>query len=112
MTAPIKLCHIYAQEQPHGEARIVLNRAALANLKKALNNLTEVADRGDDPNRMYRAKIDLLTSDGEGYELMVILDDRDWQSEAWQSRYLPYTDPVAWRCANLGKIKPEGGDER
>jgi hypothetical protein len=81
----IRLLHVYAQGQWHGELRIVGNRNALLALRDALdaalvNGVTETS---------------AMTTDGEGYPIVIEPDHGRWDSRSWESRALPYTDPAA-----------------
>ena len=81
----MKLLHIYGQEIWHDPVHIVGNREALEDLKKAIE---KALDRG-------RGETDTFCNNGEGYTIVVILDDSDWQNGEWKKRAVPYTDEVA-----------------
>lgn len=79
-TNKIGVIHIYAQEMWHNDAIIVGNRRALTKLKE----LIEIAlDTG-------AAFGEFMHQDGEHFDLHVVMDNSDWQSDSWKSRRLPY----------------------
>lgn len=79
----VRLLHVYAQRRWHGELRIVGNRNALVALRDAIdaalvNGVTTTS---------------AMTTDGEGYPVIIEPDHSRWDSRSWESRKLPYTDP-------------------
>lgn len=76
----IRVMHIYSQMYEHDDVYIVANRSAL----KRLKDLIEMALVNG------RASGFFMPRDGEYYELVVDVDDSDWQSDFWQQRVLPY----------------------
>jgi hypothetical protein len=98
-----KMCHVHGQHGPHGEAKIVMNRDALLALIEKANLLLEPTEG---PGKVIEVSINvpnLYAADGEGFELFLVLDDNDWQSDSWQERTIPYRDLIAYSGANRGK---------
>lgn len=76
-----KYLHIYAQYMPHHESFIVGNRKALLELRRAIDvALIEGESQGD-----------FASSDGEGYEAIVIKVSDD-NMELFESIEMPYTE--------------------
>lgn len=75
----MKLLHIYPQEYCHTEAKIVGNRDALLQLRRTINKAlatgSAVTPSGYDS---------LYASDGEGYELRVVLAPPNWNDAFWE----------------------------
>lgn len=83
--AEVALLHVHAQEFWHDNAYLIGNRAGLEKLRRAIDEaLTDGTD--------FR---DLTTADGEGYKLVVMMDNSDWQGDSWTRALLPYTDSAA-----------------
>ena len=78
--------HIHAQEAWHDEAYLVGNRKALEKLKELIE---QALKNENTANSVF------YVADGEGFDLHVVLDDNDWQSESWQKAELPYRDELA-----------------
>jgi hypothetical protein len=78
----IALIHLYGQLIWHDEALIIGNRAGLEKLIDALNRALISG----------KSKAGASTADGEGYDLHIVCQDKDWQSDGWQKLKLPYTD--------------------
>lgn len=81
-----RICHVYAQPEWHADAKIVGTFEAFRILRDALHDVMY-----DNP----RERVGLFTQDGEGYDLVLELDNSDWQSESWKSRPVPYTRDYA-----------------
>lgn len=81
----MKLIHIYPQESWHMDAYIVANREGLQALKEAID---EALDREN-------AEVEAFVSDGEGYEIEIILNDSPWGSTFWKQVAVPYTADYA-----------------
>lgn len=76
----VPLLHIYPQKHhPNDDVVIVSNKTALLRLKEGIEMALEKGE-GD-----CRA----ITSDMETYQLKIILNDEDWQSEFWRRLQLP-----------------------
>lgn len=73
------LLHIYQQKLPHDEVVIVSNRTALLSLKKSIE---KALDKGE-------GDCVVTSSDMETYEIKIILNDEDWQSDFWRRLQLP-----------------------
>mgnify|MGYP001567222731 FL=1 len=86
------LLHIYAQGSWHEEAYIVGNREALETLAQNI----EAALRDG------RSKRGSYASDGEGYNVVVVLLDKPWRGPEWDTLRLPYTDEPAKRMEGRG----------
>lgn len=81
----MELLHIYAQELNHDEAFIVGNKEGLLRLKEAIDKaLNEEA---------YLSR-NVFVSDGEGYNVVVICNDKEPQDDTWQNLILPYTNEM------------------
>jgi len=85
----IKLLHIHAQEQWHGEAFIVGNTEGLKTLRDAIDKALE-AGHGVTPK-----EAGVFVTDGEGFDVHIVKNDDDWESESWNKAALPYTDEIA-----------------
>jgi hypothetical protein len=79
---PARTLHVYGPAHWHDEAHLVGNRAALEDLKRALE---EALASGDDVSLAYAA-------DGEGFGCTVILVEDDTQ---WQQIRRPYHGDLA-----------------
>jgi len=77
--------HIYAQDGPHDDAYIVGDHNSLVKLRDAINNLLGANNFCPTKN----VKAEMMASDGEGYDLHIILseDENDKLS-------LPYTNEL------------------
>ena len=96
------LLHIHAQEYQHNPAYIIGNRDGLL----ALKTLIEQALENGDTISANRGNDMIFTADGEGYEVVVVCDDHDWQTPNWQERVLPYTDDSAMPRNENNHIEP------
>jgi hypothetical protein len=77
------LLHVHAQHHQHDEAYIVGNRHALEGLRAALDGILVAG--------LERVKIEMMTADGEGYDLHIVLDPSPWaKGSRWMQRALPY----------------------
>ena len=88
----VKLLHIYPQRAWHDNCYIIGNRAGLQRLCKAIsqalkNGIADTASPRDIPG--------LTVSDGEGYEIRVVMDDSGWYGEFWTRLSTPYTESYA-----------------
>lgn len=79
------ILHVYGQYGPHDEVIIVGDRRGLAHLRSAIERSLETNIKGE---------AEVMTNDGEHYEIHVTRLDCDWQDENWQSIQLPYTDQI------------------
>lgn len=71
-----KLLHVYPQYMEHCEAIIVGNREGLELLLAAVNAALNTGLGTEQ----------VMASDGEGYDVIVVREDADWLSEAWAAR--------------------------
>ena len=95
--ATVALVHVYAQAQYHDDCYVVGNLEGLKRLRAALDKCISTVEAKDpdgiaDPAKYCIAKAEVMTSDGEGYDLKVQLDDSDWQGVDWAKLALPYED--------------------
>lgn len=75
------LLHIYPQKHhPNDNLVIVSNKTALLRLKETIEKALEKGE-GD---------CIVTTSDMETYEIKIIQNDEDWQSEFWRRLQLPF----------------------
>ncbi len=81
------LLHVYSPAAWHDDNVIVGNRDGLTRLKEAI----EQALSGDRKHGVKEAS----TSDGEGFDMIVILNDDSWHDDSWKELKLPYTDPLS-----------------
>ncbi|GIM47616.1 hypothetical protein DNHGIG_31650 [Collibacillus ludicampi] len=81
----IGVIHIHAQKENHDDAYIVANRTALKKLKDLIDGALQKG----------KSCGEFMPQDGECFDLYIIVDDSDWQSESWKRRALPYTDEIA-----------------
>ena len=94
-----ELLHIYAQPCWHEEAWIVGNRRGLEILRDAINQALAEGhgQTATTPNEF------VCTNDGEGYDVMVLLEESEWghsylEPETltnWDVLRKPYTDEMA-----------------
>jgi hypothetical protein len=81
----VRLLHVYGQYSQHDEVEIVGNRNALVALQIVIDHALKFGV----------AETTQMTSDGEGYGVVVKLDDKPWDSPAWETKHLPYSNPVS-----------------
>jgi hypothetical protein len=90
--ADIALLHVYGPYTYHDQVMIVGNTEGLMRLldviRKALTNDAE-QDRAVSSMPINEA---VFHTDGEGYQVVVIRQDADWQSKEWDEMLCPYTD--------------------
>ena len=79
------LLHVYAQPVWHEDAFIVGNRAALEDLRRAINTALSTGS----------GTASAFVSDGEGYDCNIQVDDTPWEGGTWPKRAVPYTDEPA-----------------
>lgn len=72
--------HIYGQQQWHDEAFIVGSIDALIKLRDGLDRVIKTKEAGG---------VCTSTSDGEGYDVIIIPNDNE---QTWEEMYLPYHD--------------------
>lgn len=72
--------HLYPGASYHDEGYVVGNRAGLLNLRDAIDRALE----------KQHSETTVFVSDGEGYEVFVIMQDTSWQDKIWQNLLLPY----------------------
>lgn len=82
------ILHLYGPTYEHDSAFIVGDREAITKLRDSLDMMLEL----DTSVRRPMARIDSMTSDGEGFSLGMVMVEEDWQSETWQTLLLPYSD--------------------
>lgn len=85
MTSEVKLLHIYGQYSHHDEVIIIGNTEGLMALHKVLG---EAICNGSGSTPL---KGELMVSDGEGYQILVIREDSNWGSGNWGKIPVPYT---------------------
>lgn len=78
--------HIFNQYQQHDEAYIIGNKEALTALRDAINQALE-NEKGLGATDFDEC---VKTVDGEGYQVLVVRNDDDWQAESWQNLQFPY----------------------
>lgn len=100
-TFHISLLHMYSQDQWHDNAYIVGNRYGLEELKKAVEQALK-----DDCGSPKIGTANVMVSDGEGFDTVVIRCDKDWQDDVWQNLFLPYVGKSA-EDKNPKGIPPE-----
>jgi hypothetical protein len=82
------ILHIHAQQAPHDEAFIVGNRQGLLALRRAIDAALESG----------KGEALAFVSDGEGFDVQVILQEGDLQSPGWIAAAVPYT--AEWATEN------------
>lgn len=93
------LLHLYSPPFYHAEAYIVGNHAGLVSLRDTLNRVLE----GDDTCSFTPYDRPVFVKDGEGYQVIVILENSDWQGPTWDNMAFPYTDERM--CGHLNQQK-------
>jgi hypothetical protein len=86
----MRLLHFYGQCQWHDEVWVVGNRAALTALRDAIDTALS-ADTGAETQAIANASV----ADGEGFEVVVRMEDGPWNGEFWKGAAMPYSDEVA-----------------
>lgn len=86
----MKLLHVYGQFTPHDEVVIAGDLKGLTALRDSINSIIENKNVLDKDIK----KIDVTTSDGEGYELLIALNQNDWQGDFWQNKSIPYYSSI------------------
>jgi hypothetical protein len=84
MTKSPPVLHIFAQQHEHDDCFIVGNRDALIKLRYTIDQVLN-----SETNRKTDAT-NLFTTDGEGFNCFVVLNDDDWQEKSWGSLLMPY----------------------
>jgi hypothetical protein len=100
----MSVLHIYAQQAPHDEAFIVGNREGLLALRRAI----------DAALKNGQSKESAFVSDGEGFDVHVILQEGDLQSPGWIAAAVPYTvesQTLRLKAGACGKIRRPGCDQ-
>ncbi len=94
----VRLLHVYGQHAQHSPLGIVGNRNGLTVLRDAIDAVLRGEYRPRPPDapagRAMENHTSAMTSDGEGYSVVVELVERPWGHREWETRPLPYTDPV------------------
>lgn len=90
------LLHIYGQNSEHDDVWIVGNREALRRLSKALVNI--LFHHGAVGTK--QSIKDVMTADGEGYEIHIIRNDSTWTEDYWRNLGLPYSSPSSQDMRN------------
>lgn len=86
------LLHIFAQFAHHDEAFIIGNLEGLKKLHEVLTSIIHgVRDDQLDEHFNVDSVYDVFTNDGEGYEIVVILEDSPWSGKYWRRLAEPYT---------------------
>lgn len=80
------LLHVHAQGAWHQEAYVVGNVQGLVALRDAIQ--TALGQLQQRPNGQGEATV--YVADGEGYDVVVILDDTAWEGDAWTRAAVPY----------------------
>lgn len=92
--ADIALLHVYGPYTYHDQVMIVGNTEGLMRLldtiRKALTGNAQ-QDRAVASMPINEA---VFHTDGEGYQVIVIRQDADWQAKEWDNLLCPYTDDV------------------
>lgn len=96
-----ELLHLYAGPSFHSDGFIVGNRKALERLRDALNEVLKSEDE------QATATVKAFTSDGEGYDAIVIRQDSNWQNGIWNKLALPYTAEDGLTQVSDSDIWPE-----
>ena len=96
----VDLLHIYPQAFWHDDAVVLGNRSAL---KRLLRTVQRALDIGE-------AFTEVMTTDGEGYNIYVKVLDEDWSGEKWRTASLPYYRPENF-VAQAGQWVPVVGDD-
>lgn len=86
----MSILHIYAQQAPHDEAFIVGNREGLLALRRAIDAALS--------QKNGQSKESAFVSDGEGFDVHVILQEGNLQSPGWIAAAVPYT--AEWAAEN------------
>ncbi len=81
------LLHLFSQFFYHDKASIVGNSAALTLLRDALSEMLE--------KNVPTREVQVMTNDGEGYAVAIILNDNPWDHETWNKLAVPYIDDYA-----------------
>lgn len=79
------ILHIHAQIDWHSDAVIVGNRSSLKSLRDAL----------DKALKSGKGTAQAMVTDGEGYDVEVILRDVPWDHKQWNEALLPYSADYA-----------------
>lgn len=101
--SPIVLLHVYGQDAWHGDLTIAGNLAGLEALHQAVVRAIEYAKlkmiRDEATDVVVRTTQEAMTSDGEGFSINVLLDNRPWYDPSKKNLVwdyaLPYTDDMA-----------------
>lgn len=80
------LLHVHAQYASHEEVWILGNKEALQKLHQALGQLLE--GKGTASNNTIARGVGMWANDGEGYNVMLLLDE---DKARWQQAALGYT---------------------
>ena len=84
----MQLLHVYSQAAEHDEAYLIGNRQALAALRAALDRLLTGMPQD-------AVSLDAEVNDGEGYALVILMDDTPWDGPSWTQRAVPYVRDYA-----------------
>lgn len=102
----IELLHVYSQEAWHNDLMVVGNLDGLTALRDAVDNAIELAKlrTGIEQRQdvVVRTTGEAMTSDGEGFDIRVLLDNRPWYDTSIDSSgklvwdyCLPYSEDYA-----------------
>ncbi|MGM7680550.1 hypothetical protein ACSVDA_00220 [Cytobacillus sp. Hm23] len=86
-------CHIYGQQSWHGNAFLIANRAALTELREAIDTALNYEE----------ARLTLSPSDDEGYYFFIKCTEEDFK---WEMLEMPYHDRVCYQPDETVKIPP------
>ena len=96
----VDLLHIYPQAFWHDNAVVLGNRSALERL---LNTVQKALDIGE-------AFTEVMTTDGEGYNVYVKVLNDPWDGEKWTTVSLPYSIPEIF-ANHAGEWVPVSNEE-
>jgi hypothetical protein len=82
----LNILHIYPQHEPHDDPFIIGSRNALKALKAAIEDALDAPNDGTADSEV------MFTRDGEGYTVLIMVDDSDWQGHQWQDAMFPYAN--------------------
>ena len=88
----IPYLHVHTQRIWHDDVHIDANRAGLLALIRAIHEVVEHPGETRDATA--------FCGDGEGFRILITMDERGWQEDEPYRRRLPYTDPIARRAYN------------
>jgi hypothetical protein len=81
------LVHVHGQQSFHDSAILIGNRQGLMQLQEILTEVL-ASEQGSAAREVY-------TTDGEGYDLQVIIDESRLEDSSWARAELPYQHQAA-----------------